>query len=47
VPLTGIALSAGIGRTLGEVEVIDDGVTPAHPTRVVAHAMIESKYFMY
>jgi hypothetical protein len=43
----GSALSAAIGRTLAEVEVIEDGVTPAQPIRDVIHVVIRIKYFIY
>jgi|OM-RGC.v1.038890670 hypothetical protein len=42
----GSALSAAIGRTLAEVEVIEDGVTPAQPMRVVMHVVMRIKYFI-
>jgi hypothetical protein len=46
-PLIGIDLSATMGRTLAEVDVIVDGVTPAQPISVVAHAVMRIRYFIY
>jgi hypothetical protein len=46
-PLIGKDLSAAMGRTVAEVDVIVVGVTPAQPISVVVHVAIKIKYFIY